>query len=97
MGPSGAGKSTLLHVLGMHDAAWTGEYFLADQPVHALDRKKRMDLQKKMIGFVFQSYHLLDDLTVYESGGYQSLAEVQDVTATSDTTFEILVPPPSIP
>jgi ABC-type lipoprotein export system ATPase subunit len=67
MGPSGAGKSTLLHVLGMHDAAWTGEYFLLDQPVHALDRKKRMDLQKKSIGFVFQSYHLLDDLTVYEN------------------------------
>jgi len=67
MGPSGAGKSTLLHVLGMHDAAWIGEYFLADQPVHALDRKKRMDLQKKLIGFVFQSYHLLDDLTVYEN------------------------------
>jgi ABC-type lipoprotein export system ATPase subunit len=67
MGPSGAGKSTLLHVLGMHDAAWAGEYFLADQPVHALDRKKRMDLQKKTIGFVFQSYHLLDDLTVYEN------------------------------
>jgi putative ABC transport system ATP-binding protein len=67
MGPSGAGKSTLLHVLGMHDGAWTGEYFLADQPVHALDRKKRMDLQKKTIGFVFQSYHLLDDLTVYEN------------------------------
>ena len=67
MGPSGAGKSTLLHVLGMHDAAWAGEYFLADQPVHALDRKKRMELQKKTIGFVFQSYHLLDDLTVYEN------------------------------
>jgi ABC-type lipoprotein export system ATPase subunit len=67
MGPSGAGKSTLLHVLGMHDAAWTGEYFLLDQPIHALDRKKRMDLQKKTIGFVFQSYHLLDDLTVYEN------------------------------
>jgi len=67
MGPSGAGKSTLLHVLGMHDAAWTGEYHLTDQPVHALDRKRRMDLQKKIIGFVFQSYHLLDDLTVYEN------------------------------
>jgi ABC-type lipoprotein export system ATPase subunit len=67
MGPSGAGKSTLLHVLGMHDGAWTGEYYLTDQPVHALDRKKRMDLQKKTIGFVFQSYHLLDDLTVYEN------------------------------
>jgi ABC-type lipoprotein export system ATPase subunit len=67
MGPSGAGKSTLLHVLGMHDSAWTGEYFLLDQPVHALDKKRRAELQKKNIGFVFQSYHLLDDLTVYEN------------------------------
>ena len=67
MGPSGAGKSTLLHVLGMHDSAWTGEYYLVDQAVHALDKKKRAELQKKTIGFVFQSYHLLDDLTVYEN------------------------------
>jgi putative ABC transport system ATP-binding protein len=67
MGPSGAGKSTLLHVLGMHDSSWSGEYFLLDQPVHALDRKKRAELQKRSIGFVFQSYHLLDDLTVYEN------------------------------
>lgn len=67
MGPSGAGKSTLLHILGMHDADWTGEYFLSAQPVHALDKKKRFDLQKRTIGFVFQSYHLLDDLTVYEN------------------------------
>jgi len=67
MGPSGAGKSTLLHVLGMHDSAWTGEYHLLGQPVHALDRKKRAELQKRTIGFVFQSYHLLDDLTVYEN------------------------------
>jgi ABC-type lipoprotein export system ATPase subunit len=67
MGPSGAGKSTLLHVLGMHDSAWTGEYYLLDQAVHALDKKKRAELQKKTIGFVFQSYHLLDDLTVYEN------------------------------
>src|SRR5437867_12137215 len=67
MGPSGAGKSTLLHVLGMHDSAWTGEYYLLDQPVHALDKKKRAELQKRNIGFVFQSYHLLDDLTVYEN------------------------------
>jgi putative ABC transport system ATP-binding protein len=67
MGPSGAGKSTLLHVLGMHDSSWTGEYFLMDQAVHALDRKKRAELQKRTIGFVFQSYHLLDDLTVYEN------------------------------
>jgi putative ABC transport system ATP-binding protein len=67
MGPSGAGKSTLLHVLGMHDSAWTGEYHLLEQPVHALDKKKRAELQKRNIGFVFQSYHLLDDLTVYEN------------------------------
>src|SRR5687768_3615898 len=67
MGPSGAGKSTLLHVLGMHDSAWTGEYTLAGQPVHKLGRKERLELQKKNIGFVFQSYHLLDDLTVYEN------------------------------
>jgi ABC-type lipoprotein export system ATPase subunit len=67
MGPSGAGKSTLLHVLGMHDSAWTGEYVLAGQAVHRLGRKERLELQKKTIGFVFQSYHLLDDLTVYEN------------------------------
>jgi ABC-type lipoprotein export system ATPase subunit len=67
MGPSGSGKSTLLHLLGLHDSAWTGEYFLAGEPVHLLDKKKRFDLQKKHIGFVFQSYHLLDDLTVYEN------------------------------
>lgn len=67
MGPSGAGKSTLLHVLGMHDSAWTGEYTLVGQPVHKLGRKERLELQKKNIGFVFQSYHLLDDLTVYEN------------------------------
>ena len=67
MGPSGSGKSTLLHVLGLHDSAWDGEYWFADQPVHKLDKKKRFDLQKKNIGFIFQSYHLLDDLTVYEN------------------------------
>jgi putative ABC transport system ATP-binding protein len=67
MGPSGAGKSTLLHVLGMHDAAWSGEYWFAGQPVHKLGKSERADLQKRNIGFVFQSYHLLDDLTVYEN------------------------------
>jgi putative ABC transport system ATP-binding protein len=67
MGPSGAGKSTLLHVLGMHDAAFTGEYEFVGYKVHALGRKERQELQKKHIGFVFQSYHLLDDLTVYEN------------------------------
>ncbi len=67
MGPSGAGKSTLLHILGMHDGAWTGEFDFLGHPIQKLDRKKRLELQKKNIGFVFQSYHLLDDLTVYEN------------------------------
>ncbi|MFN7918499.1 MAG: ABC transporter ATP-binding protein [Bryobacteraceae bacterium] len=67
MGPSGAGKSTLLSILGMLDAAWTGEYFLDGQPVHAVKPKQRIELNKKYVGFVFQSYHLLDDLTVYEN------------------------------
>ena len=67
MGPSGSGKSTLLHILGLHDSAWQGEYWFNDTPVHTLDKKKRFDLQKKNIGFIFQSYHLLDDLTVYEN------------------------------
>ena len=67
MGPSGAGKSTLLHILGMHDGAFTGEYVFLEQPVHRLGKKERLELQKRNIGFVFQSYHLLDDLTVYEN------------------------------
>jgi ABC-type lipoprotein export system ATPase subunit len=67
MGPSGAGKSTLLHILGMHDSDWRGEYELHNQPIHAMKQKDRMALQKKHIGFVFQSYHLLDNLTVYEN------------------------------
>src|SRR5438046_1493508 len=67
MGPSGAGKSTLLHILGMHDSAWSGEYYFMDQPVHRLTPKQRSELHKKHIGFVFQSYHLLDNLTVYEN------------------------------
>ena len=67
MGPSGAGKSTLLHILGMHDAGWSGEYHFLDQPVHALGQKQRAELHKRHIGFVFQSYHLLDNLTVYEN------------------------------
>jgi putative ABC transport system ATP-binding protein len=67
MGPSGAGKSTLLHIIGMHDSAWTGEYYFLDQPVHKLAAKDRAKLHKQYIGFVFQSYHLLDHLTVYEN------------------------------
>ncbi|HEV2880137.1 MAG TPA: ABC transporter ATP-binding protein [Pyrinomonadaceae bacterium] len=67
MGPSGAGKSTLLNILGMFDAAWTGEYYLWDTAVHRLGKKERAELNKRYIGFVFQSYHLLDHLTVYEN------------------------------
>jgi ABC-type lipoprotein export system ATPase subunit len=67
MGPSGAGKSTLLHILGLHDSAWSGEYALMGQAVHTLPAKDRSALQKRHIGFVFQSYHLLDNLTVYEN------------------------------
>jgi ABC-type lipoprotein export system ATPase subunit len=67
MGPSGAGKSTLLHLLGMHDSVWTGEYQFLDHPIHRMNKKDRSELYKKYIGFVFQSYHLLDSLTVYEN------------------------------
>ena len=67
MGPSGAGKSTLLAVLGMLDSAWTGDYTLFDHAVHTLDHKKRIALHKQYVGFVFQQYHLLDDLTVAEN------------------------------
>lgn len=67
MGPSGSGKSTLLHVLGLHDNAWGGEYHFGDVAVHGLNPKQRFALQKQNMGFVFQSYHLLDDLTVYEN------------------------------
>ena len=67
MGPSGAGKSTLLHILGMHDHSWTGEYYFDDVPVHKLDGKKRAALRNQNVGFVFQSYHLLDDQTVFEN------------------------------
>ena len=67
MGPSGAGKSTLLGILGMLDQEWSGEYDLLEQPVHRLSAKKRGELNRRHIGFVFQSYHLLDNLTVYEN------------------------------
>ena len=67
MGPSGAGKSSLLHILGMHDHGWSGEYFFGDTALHQLKAKERAALRNEQIGFVFQSYHLLDDLTVYEN------------------------------
>jgi ABC-type lipoprotein export system ATPase subunit len=67
MGPSGAGKSTLLGILGLLDGAFDGEYWFHDEPVHALKPKHRNELHKAYIGFVFQQYHLIDDLTVYEN------------------------------
>jgi ABC-type lipoprotein export system ATPase subunit len=67
MGPSGAGKSSLLNVLALLDDEWRGEYWFGEQPVHELKRKQRADLAKRKIGMVFQSYHLLDDLTVQEN------------------------------
>ncbi|HWQ56933.1 MAG TPA: ABC transporter ATP-binding protein [Bryobacteraceae bacterium] len=67
MGPSGAGKSTLLSILGMLDGAWMGEFFFAGNAVHKMKPKERFELNKRYIGFVFQSYHLIDSLTVYEN------------------------------
>jgi putative ABC transport system ATP-binding protein len=69
MGPSGSGKTTLLSVLGLLDSAWTGEYYLLEQPVHRLNHKERAALHKRHVGFVFQSYHLIDSLTVKENIG----------------------------
>ena len=67
MGPSGAGKSSLLNVLALLDDQWRGEYWFESEPVHGMNRKKRAELAKRNIGMVFQSYHLLDDLTVQEN------------------------------
>src|SRR5437773_8824277 len=67
MGPSGAGKSTLLSILGMLDSNWTGEYYFLSEPVHKLKPRDRVEINKRYIGFVFQQYHLLDSLTVYEN------------------------------
>jgi ABC-type lipoprotein export system ATPase subunit len=67
MGPSGAGKSTLLAILGMYDHDWEGEYWLRDQPVHRLAPRQRAALNKQDVGFVFQQFHLLEDLTVAEN------------------------------
>jgi len=67
MGPSGAGKSSLLNVLALLDDSWHGEYWFREQAAHAMKRKERAELAKKNVGVVFQSYHLLDDLTVKEN------------------------------
>jgi putative ABC transport system ATP-binding protein len=67
MGPSGSGKSTLLAILGMLDGDYTGEYFFDDKPLHKASVKERGRINKENVGFVFQHFHLLDDLTVYEN------------------------------
>ena len=67
MGPSGAGKSTLLSIIGMLDGGWEGEFYFLEHPVHKLAPKKRIEINKRYIGFVFQQYHLLDSLTVAEN------------------------------
>jgi putative ABC transport system ATP-binding protein len=89
MGPSGAGKSTLLHILGMHDSAWTGEYNLFDFSIHRMKQKERSELYKKYMGFVFQSYHLLDSLTVYENLdiplSYRNIKKAERASLVADT------------
>ena len=89
MGPSGSGKSTLLNILGLHDSAWSGEFHFGATEVHRLNQKQRLDLQKRNIGFVFQSYHLLDDLTVYENLeiplSYRDVPKAERQTIVCDT------------
>jgi putative ABC transport system ATP-binding protein len=67
MGPSGSGKTSLLNVLGFMDSDWQGEYRFGDVAVHKLAQKQRQALQREQVGFIFQQYHLIDDLTVQEN------------------------------
>ena len=89
MGPSGAGKSSLLHVLGLHDHAWTGEYYFQETAVHNQKPKDRANLRNEQIGFVFQQYHLLDDLTVYENLdiplSYRKIGKSERMAIVADT------------
>jgi putative ABC transport system ATP-binding protein len=89
MGPSGAGKTTLLSILGMLDDEWSGEFLFLDQPVHKLNRKQRSELNKRNIGFVFQSYHLLDNLTVAENLdlplSYKDMKKSERMSLVADT------------
>src|SRR3972149_2983933 len=89
MGPSGAGKSTLLAILGMFDGAWIGDYSSRAQPVHRLDNKSRLGLNRRQIVFVFQQFHLLDDLTVAENLdvplSYRNVPKDQRAAIVADT------------
>lgn len=67
MGPSGAGKSTLMNIVGMLDEPSAGEYYFFDEPVHKMKERQKSDMHKNYIGFIFQAYHLIDELTVYEN------------------------------
>lgn len=89
MGPSGAGKSSLLNALAMLDDGWRGEFLFDDTPVHTLNRKQRAELAKRRIGMVFQSYHLLDDLTVAENIdlplSYKDISRAERQSMVADT------------
>jgi ABC-type lipoprotein export system ATPase subunit len=96
MGPSGAGKSTLLAILGMLDSNWQGEYYFLDEAVHKMKPKDRVELNKRYVGFVFQQYHLLDNLTVYENLdiplSYRNIkrSERQSIVADTLDRFQIV-------
>jgi putative ABC transport system ATP-binding protein len=66
MGPSGAGKSTVMNIIGMLDEPSQGEYYFLDEPIHKMKERKRSELHKHHIGFVFQAYHLIDELTALQ-------------------------------
>src|SRR5262245_14512577 len=89
MGPSGAGKSTLLSVIGFYDHSWEGEYHFNGEPVHHLKPKQRAELNKRHIGFVFQQFHLLEDLTVAENLdiplSYRDITKPQRQARVADT------------
>ena len=89
MGPSGAGKSSLLNTLAMLDDGWRGEFLFDKLPVHTMNRKQRAELAKKRIGMVFQSYHLLDDLTVAENIdlplSYKDISRAERQSMVADT------------
>lgn len=67
MGPSGAGKSSLLHIIGLLDEASEGEYFFRDQPTHQLKEKQKVEFHRHFVGFIFQAFHLIEEMTVYEN------------------------------